>query len=121
MVEHSSGYNAVMKLSESSIYQFANKTYNWLDVVHACYLVQSRVGLGKDWDANTITGDLRRLKPGYGYFPTLTVLVNHGILRVGHQTVGIGRKTEPFFSVIDPNGVALALRELGYLLQDAQS
>ena len=117
MAEYSSGYNAVMKLSENPTYQFAKKTYNWLDVVHACYLVQIRVGVGEDWDANTVTGDLRQLKPGYGYFPTLTILVDHGILRVRHQTVGIGRNTEPFYSVIDPNGVALALQELGYLRQ----
>ena len=109
------GYLGVMKLLKCTTYRFGDKTSNWLDVVHACYLVRVDVGVGNDFYASSVTAVLRRVKPGHGYFPSLTRLVKHGILNKKPGRVCIGRRDEPAYTMCDPNRVALALRELGYL------
>jgi len=113
-MNESSGYLGVMKLSECRMYQFGEITSNWLDVVHACYLVQLEVGIGNDFYASSVTATLRRIKPGHGYFPSLTKLVKCRILEKPIP-LGSGRQTEPSYKMRDPNGVAVALHKLGYL------
>lgn len=108
------GYRSVMKLKFAT-YSIGDITSNWLDVVHACYLVQVDVGLGNDFFASSVTTVLRRVKPGHGWFPSLTRLANDGILNKKPGRVCIGRHDEPAYTMCDPNGVALALHELGYL------
>jgi len=116
-MNESAGYLSVMKLSECPMYQFGGITSNWLDVVHACYLVQVEAGIGNDFYASSVTAILRRVKPGHGYFPSLTKLVQkeYGILEKLTTPSGSGKRTEPTYKMRYPNGVALALRELGYL------
>jgi len=115
MVNHSSGYLAVMELSKSPIYSFGEKTSNWLDVIHGCYLAQMEAGIGDVFYATSVTSILRRIKPEHGYFPALTKLVGIGILKKLIIPGGGGKQIEPLYMMPDPNGVALALHELGYL------
>ena len=114
-MNESAGYLGVMKLSECPMYQFGEITSNWLDVVHACYLVQVEAGIGNDFYASSVTAILRRVKPGHGYLPSLTKLVEYGILEKLATPSGSGKQSEPTYKMRYPNGVALALHELGYL------
>jgi hypothetical protein len=41
MTNQSSGYKAVMELSKYSGYEFGGIKSDWVDVVHACYLLTS--------------------------------------------------------------------------------
>lgn len=117
MANHSSGYKAVMTLSKCRRYEFGGIESDWLDVVYACYLVQKDIGTGQYWTADLVTDKLREIRPGHGWFPGLAHLATekYRILEVKHEPVGIGEKTEPWYKIVDPNGVVLALRELEYL------
>ena len=48
MTNQSSGYKAVMELSKYSGYEFGGIKSDWVDVVHACYLIQIDAGQGKE-------------------------------------------------------------------------
>lgn len=82
--------------------------------MHACYLAEMDAGIGNDFYASSVTAILRRVKPGHVYFPTLTKLVEYGILKKLTAPTHSGKRTEPLYTMSDPNGVALALHELGY-------
>jgi len=116
MANHSSGYDGVMKLSKHRRYILDGITSDWLDIVNACYLIQKNMGIGQDWTADLVTDKLCQIKPGHAYFPRLTHLATkeYRILKVKHVPVGIGKKAEPWYTMIDPNGVELALHKFGY-------
>ncbi len=119
MAEHSSGYNAIMKIykAEDRYYSSGEITSDWLDVAHACYLAQIRATPSEYWHARKFVQPIvRDLKAGHSYYPTLGYLVKQDVLEEKRVPKGVQGRTECWYRVKDVNGVAIALRKLGYPL-----
>jgi hypothetical protein len=94
-----SGYNALKRL--------ARERPTWIPIVESC-LEEARQANGEFAG----TWVLQRAKErGITWFPNLRLLVSYGILKHEDTTRG-GRRA--YYTMIDPKGVEMALKELNY-------
>lgn len=104
-----SGYEAVMRLARDPEVKvqpaFFGKEIDWLAVVRACYEEAERLG-GERFAGAWIVDKV-------GWFPGLKKLERYGVLKKEGETVRGGRRA--YWTMPDREGVARALRELGYL------
>lgn len=94
-----SGYNAIKRL--------ARERPNWIPIVESC-LEEAKQVNGEFAGAWVLE---RAKKGGINWFPNLRLLVSYGILKHEDTTRG-GRRA--YYTMIDPKGVEIALKELKF-------
>lgn len=109
-------YESVMRLAREHPFRPSGDfDVDWLMVVRGCY-EETKGHEGKVFDGSSVVDRLRWL-PGFEnrirWFPGLRLLQKYGILKKVGRTVQGGRKAN--WVMLDIDGTAKALRELGYL------
>ncbi len=95
-----SGYNALKRL--------ARERPDWIPIVESC--LEEAIQVNGEFDGTWVLE--RAKKRGINWFPNLRLLVSYGILRHEDTTRG-GRRA--YYTMPDPKGIEVALKELGYL------
>ena len=100
----STGYEGVIRLAQEGQWSKGTILVDWLKVVRGCYKEAESHG------GNRFAGSWVYKRQETGFFPGLRRLVRYGILRKVDKT-----RRYTFYVMPDIDGVARALRELGYL------
>ena len=100
----STGYEGVMRLAQNQFTFGPIVVIDWLKVVKGCYEE------AKSHGGNRFAGRWVYKRQEVGFFPGLRRLVTYDIVKKVDKTIKL-----TFYVMPDIEGVARALRELGYL------